>query len=33
LEQWRKFDAWLGPLRAALGDAVDRYKEEEDILM
>jgi tetratricopeptide (TPR) repeat protein len=27
LEQWRQFEPWLGPLRAALGDAVTRYRE------
>jgi tetratricopeptide (TPR) repeat protein len=27
LEPWRPFEAWLGPLRAALGDAVDRYRD------
>jgi tetratricopeptide (TPR) repeat protein len=27
LEQWRHYEPWLGPLRAALGDAVDRYRE------
>ncbi len=26
LEQWRHFETWLGPLRAALGDAVDDYR-------
>jgi hypothetical protein len=25
LDQWRHFDAWLGPLREALGDAGTRY--------
>ena len=28
LEQWRHYERWLEPLRAALGDAVDRYREE-----
>ncbi|MDE2138210.1 MAG: sulfotransferase [Gammaproteobacteria bacterium] len=27
LEQWRHYEPWLGPLRAALGDAVTRYRE------
>jgi len=27
LEQWRHYEPWLGPLRATLGDAVDRYRE------
>ncbi len=27
LESWRKFEAWLGPLKAALGDAVTRYRD------
>jgi tetratricopeptide (TPR) repeat protein len=26
LEQWRKFETWLGPLREALGDALVRYR-------
>ena len=26
LEQWRHFERWLGPLRAALGDAVENYR-------
>jgi tetratricopeptide (TPR) repeat protein len=26
LDQWRHYAPWLGPLRAALGDAVDRYR-------
>jgi tetratricopeptide (TPR) repeat protein len=25
LEQWKKYQPWLGPLEAALGDAMDRY--------
>ena len=25
--QWRKFDPWLGPLKAALGPVLDRYPE------
>jgi hypothetical protein len=28
LEQWRHYDRWLGPLREALGDAVDTYRCE-----
>ena len=33
LEQWKKFEAWLEPLRVALGDAVVRYREErKDVL-
>jgi tetratricopeptide (TPR) repeat protein len=27
LEQWRHYERWLGPLREALGDAVERYRE------
>ena len=27
LEQWRHYERWLGPLRDALGDAVDRYRQ------
>ena len=26
LDQWRHYEPWLGPLRAALGDAVERYR-------
>ncbi len=26
LEQWRHYEPWLGPLRAALGDALVRYR-------
>jgi len=26
LDQWKKFEPWLGPLRVALGDALDRYR-------
>lgn len=26
LDQWRKYEPWLGPLHDALGDAVDRYR-------
>ncbi len=25
VDQWRRFEPWLGPLKAALGDAVERY--------
>jgi len=28
LEQWRNFEPWLGPLRSALGDALDRYRDQ-----
>lgn len=27
LDQWRNFEAWLEPLKAALGDAVTRYRD------
>ncbi|HWW32117.1 MAG TPA: sulfotransferase, partial [Steroidobacteraceae bacterium] len=27
LDQWRRYEPWLGPLRAALGDALTRYRE------
>ena len=27
LEQWKHFEPWLGPLKAALGDALTRYRE------
>lgn len=27
LDQWRKFEPWLGPLKAHLGDAVVRYRD------
>jgi tetratricopeptide (TPR) repeat protein len=27
LDQWRHYEPWLGPLRAALGDALTRYRE------
>jgi tetratricopeptide (TPR) repeat protein len=27
LEQWRHYEPWLAPLRAALGDAVTRYRD------
>ncbi|HUA25749.1 MAG TPA: sulfotransferase [Steroidobacteraceae bacterium] len=26
LEQWRRYERWLGPLRDALGDAVENYR-------
>jgi hypothetical protein len=26
LEQWRHYERWLTPLRAALGDAVESYR-------
>ncbi len=29
LEQWRNFEPWLEPLKAALGDALSRYREAE----
>jgi tetratricopeptide (TPR) repeat protein len=27
LDAWRPFEAWLGPLREALGDATERYRD------
>jgi len=27
LDQWRHFDPWLGPLKAALGPALETYPE------
>ena len=27
LDQWKKFEPWLGPLKDALGDALSRYRE------
>jgi len=27
LDQWRHFEPWLEPLKAALGDATTRYRE------
>jgi hypothetical protein len=27
LDQWRNYAAWLEPLRDALGDALDRYRD------
>ena len=29
LDQWRNFEPWLGPLKSALGDALDRYREQQ----
>jgi hypothetical protein len=29
LEQWKKYEPWLGPLKAALGDALIRYREPQ----
>jgi hypothetical protein len=26
LDQWRHYEPWLGPLRVALGDALERYR-------
>ena len=26
LDQWKKYEPWLGPLEIALGDALDRYR-------
>jgi hypothetical protein len=26
LDQWKHYEPWLGPLREALGDALDRYR-------
>ena len=26
LDQWRHYEPWLGPLRTALGDAIERYQ-------
>jgi len=28
LDQWTKFEPWLGPLRTAQGEALDRYRDE-----
>jgi hypothetical protein len=28
LEQWRHYEGWLAPLREALGDAVESYREQ-----
>ena len=27
LDQWKKYEPWLGPLRETLGDAVERYRD------
>jgi hypothetical protein len=27
LEQWRRYEPWLEPLKVALGDAVLRYRD------
>ena len=27
LDQWKKYEPWLGPLRDALGDALERYRD------
>jgi len=27
LEQWKKYEPWLGPFKAALGDALIRYRD------
>ncbi|HUA90383.1 MAG TPA: sulfotransferase, partial [Steroidobacteraceae bacterium] len=27
LDQWRRYEPWLGPLREALGDALTRYRD------
>jgi hypothetical protein len=27
LDQWKKFEPWLGPLKTALGDALTRYRD------
>ncbi|MES2294998.1 MAG: sulfotransferase [Pseudomonadota bacterium] len=29
LEQWKKYEPWLGPLKAVLGDALIRYREPQ----
>ncbi len=28
LDQWKRFEPWLGPLKEALGDAPDRWRDE-----
>ena len=28
LDQWKSFEPWLGPLKEALGDALDRWRDE-----
>ena len=30
LDEWRRFDPWLGPLRDALGDAIDRWDDPQE---
>jgi tetratricopeptide (TPR) repeat protein len=30
VDQWRHFEPWLEPLRAALGDALTRYRDEDE---
>jgi hypothetical protein len=27
LDQWKKYEPWLGPLRTALGDALECYRD------
>jgi hypothetical protein len=27
LDQWTKYEPWLGPLKAALGDAIEGYRD------
>jgi hypothetical protein len=27
LDQWKNFEPWLGPLKTALGDALERYRD------
>jgi tetratricopeptide (TPR) repeat protein len=27
LDQWKKYEPWLGPLKTALGDALERYRD------
>ena len=29
LEQWKRYEPWLGPLKSALGDALIRYREPQ----
>jgi tetratricopeptide (TPR) repeat protein len=29
LEQWKYFEPWLGPLKEVLGDALERYRDDE----
>jgi hypothetical protein len=28
LDQWKHFEPWLEPLKDALGDALERYRDE-----